>query len=67
MRRCEPGLIGSDDYLEEWRRETRECGSDLEREVVEEASRLEAAFPPEGLRRLVRSEGRHQATDSNRA
>ena len=27
------GLSDSDDYLAEWRRETRECGADLEREV----------------------------------
>jgi cvfA/B/C family virulence factor len=52
------GLIGSDEYLGEWRRESRECGSDLARAVNEEAARLEAAFTPEELQRLVSSGGR---------
>jgi hypothetical protein len=51
------GLIGSDDYLAEWRRESRECGVDLADEVDAEAARLEAAFPPEELERLVSSGG----------
>jgi hypothetical protein len=52
------GLIGSDAYLAEWRREPRECGADLEAEVGEEASWLEAAYPDDTLERLVRAEGR---------
>jgi hypothetical protein len=52
------GLVGSDDYLDEWRRDTRECSGELEREVVDEAARLEAAFPAEELRRLIGSGGR---------
>jgi hypothetical protein len=52
------GLIGSDAYLAEWRREPRECGDDLEAEVGEEASWLEAAYPDDTLERLVRAEGR---------
>ncbi len=51
------GLIGSDAYLEEWRREVRQCGSDLAREASEEAARLEADLPPDELRRLVESGG----------
>ena len=47
------GLVGSDEYLEEWRRETRDCGPDLAREVDAEAARLEAAFTPEDLGRVV--------------
>jgi hypothetical protein len=52
------GLSGSDDYLAEWRRETRECGSDLEREVADEVTRLEASLPPEALEQLVETDGR---------
>lgn len=52
------GLIGSDAYLAEWRREPRECGDDLEAEVGEEASWLEAAYPDDTLERLARAEGR---------
>jgi hypothetical protein len=51
------GLVGSDEYLAEWRRETRECGPDLAREVDAEAARLEAAFTPEELQRVVGSGG----------
>jgi Virulence factor len=51
------GLVGSDDYLAEWRRETRECGPDLAREVDAEAARLEAAFTPEELQRVVGAGG----------
>ena len=51
------GLVGSDDYLAEWRRATRECGPDLAREVDAEAERLEAAFAPEQLQRVVAAGG----------
>ena len=52
------GLIGTDAYLAEWRREPRDCGDDLEAEVTEEAAWLEAAYPDDTLERLVRSDGR---------
>ena len=51
------GLIGTDAYLAEWRREPRECGDDLETEVAEEAAWLEAAYPDDTLERLVRADG----------
>ena len=52
------GLIGTDAYLAEWRREQRECGEDLESEVAEEAEWLEAAYPDDLLERLVKADGR---------
>ena len=52
------GLIGTDAYLQEWRREPRDCGDDLEAEVSDEAAWLEAAYPDDTLERLVRSDGR---------
>ena len=52
------GLIGTDAYLAEWRREERACGEDLESEVAEEAEWLEAAYPDDVLQRLVRADGR---------
>ena len=61
------GLVGSDEYQAEWRLETRDCSTHLKREVDEEAARLEAAFPPDELVRLVGSRGRREAPDSNRA
>jgi hypothetical protein len=52
------GLIGTDDYLNEWIRDTRECGEDLQVEVDAEAARLEAAFDDERLAALARAGGR---------
>jgi cvfA/B/C family virulence factor len=51
------GLIGTDDYLAEWRRDSRPCGDDLEAEAQTEAQRLEAAFGPDELSVLARSGG----------
>jgi hypothetical protein len=51
------GLIGTDAYLAEWRREPRECGDDLEQEVAEEVDWLEAAYPDDTLERLVQADG----------
>ena len=51
------GLIGTDAYLAEWRREPRECGEDLESEVAEEVAWLEGAFGDDALERLVASNG----------
>lgn len=52
------GLIGTDTYLEEWRREQRACGDDLEAEVARELESLEATYTDEVLERLVRSGGK---------
>lgn len=51
------GLIGTDDYLAEWRRETRGCGDDLDAEAATEAARLEQAYDDETLDTLVRAGG----------
>ena len=52
------GLTGTDAYLEEWRREPRACGDDLELEVAREAERLDAAYTDDLLERLVRDNGK---------
>lgn len=52
------GLIGSDAYIEEWRREPRACGDALEVEVAQEVEWLEGAFTDDVLERLVRANGR---------
>ena len=52
------GLIGTDTYLEEWRREPRTCGDDLESEVAREVERLDAAYTDDVLDRLVRASGK---------
>ena len=51
------GLFGTDEYLGEWRRDTRPCGDDIEAEARDEAARLETAFDDEALRALARSGG----------
>lgn len=51
------GLSDADDYLAEWRRDTRICGDDLEREVAAEIARLEEALSPDELGRLVETGG----------
>ncbi len=52
------GLIGTDGYLEEWRREARACGDDLDAEVEQEAEWLDAAYTDDVLERLVGASGR---------
>jgi hypothetical protein len=54
------GLSGTDAYLEEWRRETRSCGDDLETEVEAAAAGLEAAYTDERLAALVRAGGEEE-------
>jgi hypothetical protein len=51
------GLFGTDEYLGEWRRDTRPCGEDLEAEARAEADRLEGAYDDEALRALARAGG----------
>lgn len=54
------GLIGSDSYLEEWRRTARSCGDDLDEEVNAEIERLIAAHPVEHVNRLVDNYGHNR-------
>jgi hypothetical protein len=52
------GMIGTEAYLEEWRREPRACGGDLDAEVAQELEWLDAAYTDDVLERLVRSNGK---------
>ena len=54
------GLIGTDAYLEQWRRDARPCGDDLEAEVAAAAAELERDYPDERLERLVRASGERE-------
>ena len=51
------GLIGTDEYLDQWRRETRPCDDDLETQAQAEAHRLEQAYGDSLLESLVRGGG----------
>jgi hypothetical protein len=54
------GLIGTDAYLEEWRRRGIECGDDLEAEVAAAAATLETEYTDERLERLARASGEEE-------
>lgn len=51
------GLIGTDEYLEQWTRLSRDCGDDLEAEARAEAERLELAYDRPRLERLIAAAG----------
>jgi hypothetical protein len=54
------GLIGTDAYLEEWRRASRPCGDDLAAEVAAAAEQMEQDYTDERLERLVRASGEEE-------
>jgi len=51
------GKTTTDEYIAEWREETRDCGEDLQAEADREAERIDAGYPPDMLRALVRNGG----------
>jgi hypothetical protein len=51
------GKKSMDEYIDEWHKENRPCGDDLEQEVQTEADRLEAAYTQSVLNGLVASGG----------
>ncbi|HSJ27102.1 MAG TPA: virulence factor [Acidimicrobiia bacterium] len=51
------GMSGTDAYLEQWTRTSRNCGEDLEAEVSGEAARLELDYDRDRLERLVAASG----------
>lgn len=54
------GLIGTDAYLQEWRRESRPCGDDLAAQVAAAVARIEQDYPDERLERLIRASGEEE-------
>ncbi len=59
------GRGSSDKYLEDWRRASRPCGEDIEREVKEEVVRLEGLFSKQGLDTLAQAGGREISEQSD--
>ena len=56
------GKGSSDLYLAEWKRSAATpCGDDIEQEATAEASRIEARYTDEDLKRLVRAKGLSEA------
>jgi hypothetical protein len=56
------GKRAMDAYIDEWHKENRSCGDDLEAEVQAEAARLDADHPQDLLNALVASGGVKSAT-----
>ncbi len=46
-----------DEYIAEWREETRPCGQDLHAEAQLEAERIAASYPQELIRSFIRNGG----------
>jgi hypothetical protein len=51
------GKKSASDYIEEWRREAKPCGDDLEAIATAEAARLEAEYSRDVLARLIAAGG----------
>ncbi len=51
------GKKTTNEYLDEWRRESRPCGDDLQDEVEAEVATLDARFTPAVLQRLIDAGG----------
>lgn len=51
------GKGSSDKYLDDWRRESRSCGDDLNAAAQAEAQRLEAQFSDAYLERVTKNSG----------
>ncbi|MFO1436128.1 MAG: virulence factor [Gammaproteobacteria bacterium] len=51
------GKGSSDEYLADWKRNSRDCGDDIEAEAAAEAERLETVFNDAQLEKLVKSHG----------
>jgi hypothetical protein len=55
-------LVGTDEYLDKWRRVARPCGDDLAAEAAAEAARLESSYPDERLSALAAAGGEDAGT-----
>ncbi len=51
------GSIGTDAYLEDWRRDTQPCADDLETVANTEAAAIDARFPLDVLNEYVLNSG----------
>jgi len=51
------GKTTTDEYIAEWREETRPCGDDLQTEADQEAGRIDEAYPHDLIRDYVRNGG----------
>lgn len=57
------GKTKTDEYIAEWREETRTCDDDLENVANAEVKRIDEAYPPDVIRSYVRNGGWAPADD----
>lgn len=57
MAAMRAGKGSTDEYLEDWRREQRECDNDLQSVVDNEAARINETFTTELLQQVVKNKG----------
>lgn len=57
MAAMRAGLVGTDAYLEEWKRVSENCGDDLKAEAASAAARIEDEYDQERLVALAKNEG----------
>ena len=57
MAAMRAGLVGTDAYLEEWKRSSENCGDDLKAEAESAAARIEAEYDKDRLVELVKNSG----------
>ena len=50
-------MVGTDAYLEQWKRVSRPCGGDLRTEAEAAAQQIEQSYDKERLKGLVRNAG----------
>ena len=64
MAAMRAGKGSTDEYLEDWRREQRECDNDLQAVVDQEAANINETFTTEFLQQVVKNKGYLQQEDS---
>jgi len=63
MAAMRAGKGSTDEYLEDWRREQRDCGDDLDTEVKQAAKELEDKFDTPALQAIVKNKGLAETND----
>lgn len=51
------GETATDAYMAHWRKDSHDCGDDLNQEAKTAAARLEASYDAESLRSLIKAKG----------
>ena len=63
MAAMRAGKGGTDEYLEDWRREQTSCSDDLDMEVKKAAKEIEDSFDLQALQAIVKNKGNADAAE----